>query len=545
MASRAVRVAEPMVINEEMVRSCASSADYLPTSSERKEELRTQTELHKLEALACSFKNILQIQSLDGLDGLVKLQLDNNIIEKIENLDHLTNLTWLDLSFNNISKIEGLDKLVQLTDLSLFNNSISKLEGLDSLSSLNMLSVGKNNVSSLEDVMYLRKFRMLKMLTLSGNPIESDADYRNFVIANLSYSDWKSGGHLSYLDYRLVETSEVAAAREQFQDQLLELNDQEKSEAEAREREEERVKKCEMLKSYGIEGIDNLLADMISSNPEDEKMRLLPFWKEVHEEIKIEFRNSIEPFIETKAPLVKRKADEMERFRKVVEQKKSESVQQSIVLVNVFKKRLKRVAAKLDDEEAASSIVGKEVEDLRNSNRTLGNELCELQLQQKDKEDSMINEFEARYGEIIRIISDSNSGFFTTLREILSNFIKKVMEMAMEEIERVNTLVENAKARDKPEFDIDFGDISDDSASFLREKEMVLSSISASQDYFFERLDSKEDQIQTAERSAFASLMHELRLTCQEEDRRRTTEIVQAQEEFEEKIQVLEQTHTE
>ena len=264
-----------MVINEEMVRSCASSADYLPTSTERKEELKTQTELHKLEALACSFKNILQIQSLDGLDGLVKLQLDNNIIEKIENLNHLTNLTWLDLSFNNITKIEGLEKLVHLTDLSLFNNSISKLEGLDSLSSLNMLSVGKNNVSSLEDVMYLRKFRMLKMLTLSGNPIENDADYRNFVIANLSYSDWKSGGHLSYLDYRLVETSEVAAAREQFQDQLLELNDQEKSEAEAREKEAERVRKCEMLKSYGIEGIDNLLADMINSNPEDEKVSLL------------------------------------------------------------------------------------------------------------------------------------------------------------------------------------------------------------------------------------------------------------------------------
>lgn len=130
----------------------------------------------------------------------------------------------------------------------------------------------------------------------------------------------------------------------------------------------------------------------------------------MHEEIKIEFRNSIEPFIETKAPLVKRKADETERFRKVVEQKKSESVQQSIVLVNLFKKRLKRVAAKLDEEETPSMIVGKEVEELRNSNRTLGNELSELQLRQKDMEDNMINEFEARYGEIIRIISDSNSG---------------------------------------------------------------------------------------------------------------------------------------
>ena len=34
--------------------------------------------------------------------------------------------------------------------------------------------------------------------------IHADADYRAFVIAHLSYNDWKGGGHLSYLDYRLV-----------------------------------------------------------------------------------------------------------------------------------------------------------------------------------------------------------------------------------------------------------------------------------------------------------------------------------------------------
>jgi Leucine-rich repeat (LRR) protein len=75
-----------------------------------------------LQALSFSFKNILKIDNLQGLFALVKLQLDNNIIEKIENISHLTNLEWLDLSFNNISKIEGLDSLLKLTDLSLFNN---------------------------------------------------------------------------------------------------------------------------------------------------------------------------------------------------------------------------------------------------------------------------------------------------------------------------------------------------------------------------------------------------------------------------------------
>lgn len=80
-----------------------------------------------------SFRNILKIDNLIGLESLTKLQLDNNIIKKIENIGkgalspnssrlieyvffffprpsgHLTNLTWLDLSFNNIQTIEGLE----------------------------------------------------------------------------------------------------------------------------------------------------------------------------------------------------------------------------------------------------------------------------------------------------------------------------------------------------------------------------------------------------------------------------------------------------
>ena len=72
------------------------------------------------QALSFSFQNILRIDNLNGLYSLVKLQLDNNIIEKIENIGHLTNLEWLDLSFNNIQNIQGLDTLVKLTDLRLF-----------------------------------------------------------------------------------------------------------------------------------------------------------------------------------------------------------------------------------------------------------------------------------------------------------------------------------------------------------------------------------------------------------------------------------------
>jgi len=51
-----------------------------------------------MQALSFSFQNILKIDNLNGLFALVKLQLDNNIIEKIENISHLTNLEVLSLS---------------------------------------------------------------------------------------------------------------------------------------------------------------------------------------------------------------------------------------------------------------------------------------------------------------------------------------------------------------------------------------------------------------------------------------------------------------
>ena len=122
-----------------------------------------------------SITDILRIENLWQFTSLVKLQLDNNIIEKIEGLDTLKNLIWLgklwfshlnlsnemydkklfkllDLSFNNIEKIEGLDNLTKLTDLSLYNNRITKLENMDVLEKLEVFSIGNNLLNNFDNV---------------------------------------------------------------------------------------------------------------------------------------------------------------------------------------------------------------------------------------------------------------------------------------------------------------------------------------------------------------------------------------------------------
>ena len=210
----------------------------------------------EIEAAIFSFQNIMKIDNLEGLVNLTKLQLDNNVIEKIENLDHLVNLTRLDLSFNNIAKIEGLEKLTKITDLSLLNNRIKAIEGLDSLTDLNVLSIGNNQIDDLESAMYLRNFGNLRLVNLAGNPICQDPEYRPYVLSHLK--------HLKYLGYRLVDPAAVRAAREQYQDELMEIEENEaKREEEAKVR-REAERHAEDMEKANLGGVEALFEDMLA-----------------------------------------------------------------------------------------------------------------------------------------------------------------------------------------------------------------------------------------------------------------------------------------
>ena len=148
--------------------------------------------------------DIVEIDNLVGMEELVKLQLDNNIITQIQGLETLTKLKWLDLSFNMIEEIKGLENLRLLEDLSLFSNRITELKGLDNLENLNVLSVGSNEIASLEDsVKYLHGLRNnLEVLKINNNSFRetSEKEYKGRIIAFLK--------NLKYLDYELIEVNE-------------------------------------------------------------------------------------------------------------------------------------------------------------------------------------------------------------------------------------------------------------------------------------------------------------------------------------------------
>ena len=151
---------------------------------------------------------------MDGLEKIVKLQLDNNIICKIQGLHCLVNLRWLDLSFNLIEKIEGLENNKELEDLSLYQNKITELSGLEELNKLNVLSVGSNQITKLEPMLlYLKKLKNnLQVLKIEDNPFKSEEKNNKDNLSRNKNIAWLHG--LKYLDYRIISDEERTAAVE-------------------------------------------------------------------------------------------------------------------------------------------------------------------------------------------------------------------------------------------------------------------------------------------------------------------------------------------
>ena len=94
-----------------------------------------------------------------------------------------------------------MNSLVNLKDLSLAHNHIKILENMEGLP-LQVLSIGNNLIDRLDELSYLRTFSQLKAVSLAGNPVASDNNYKPFILAHLPA--------LVYFDYRLVTDESVS-----------------------------------------------------------------------------------------------------------------------------------------------------------------------------------------------------------------------------------------------------------------------------------------------------------------------------------------------
>jgi hypothetical protein len=459
--------------------------------------------IREATALRLSFRNIFKVDNLQGFEGLTKLCLDNNVIEKVENLDHLVNLKWLDLSFNNLTKIEGLGNLTKLTDLTVFDNRITSIEGLDQCQNLNCLSIGNNQIKILDQIMYLRKFKKLKLVHFEGNPVCNDNEYRNYVLAHIK--------GLKYLDYALIQQGDIVAAREQYQDELLEIEERESIEEAARAKEKELAALSKQLKEANLNIVETLFKDMFDEDTEIGKLKLIPGVIDLIDGFQDNFNGVSEDFKKCGLEKVDIKNAEYAAYSQALFKMRTENEARAIKLSESYKKVEKKFLNSLATREIISES---DVEPLKSDARKLNNNLMDLEVQQVEMFDDITNEFDTNFGELRNASVDSHQTYFRSVEELEDAFSEALTSLVTE-------LLEKASNEVLPP------DLSDEAVNLLHDRDTVLNHVVGSHDIHVGKLLTKEEEDKSREVKAYNDILKQERQLEYERNRHRTMEIQQ------------------
>ncbi len=495
--------------------------------------------LEEVASLRLSYKNILGIDNLVGLRALTTLCLDNNVIEEIGNLGHLVNLEWLDLSFNNIRKIGGLDKLVRLKDLSLYSNQIEVVENLERCAALECLSLGRNKINRLDNLLYLRQFRKLQLLTLEGNPVCKDPEYRPFVLAQLE--------SLRYLDYGLVDKSEVVSAREQYQDELLEAEERESLEEANHKAAAAHKEYLSRLAQAGLTIVDTLYGDMFSEDKELPKLKLLPGFEAIYDAYQHEFRALSEQTINAGLAIFQRFASEKSRLDAAILKVTTHNEQQSIAMVEAFagkKKRLGQaiaafVRAKRDEsvlratsEADEAALAGRsqegflhELGELEDDAAALREELMGIEQTQTQQLKKLSDTFEGRGGAIRTERVEHCTAFFRGVEDLENSFATALEELAVSLLDKMaNNLLE---------------DLDDDTVAFLSDRDNLMVAIQGAHDVHLGKLLAQEDAVRDGVNKELSNMLRDLKKDFAQRNRDRIFELNRMTRETNEQVELL------
>lgn len=500
-----VEVQEPAVIDSEMCRECIYIPPYEDNSEPRREEARKEIDFKDVQVLLFSFKNILRIDHLLGFDSLVKLQLDNNIIEKIENLGHLVALEWLDLSFNNIEKIENLDNLTRLTDLSLCNNRITTVENLDALTALNVLSLGNNGLKQIDHLCkYLRKFKNLRTLNLVGNPVQrdpsvcSEEEYKNFLLA---YID------LRYLDYRLVDKADKKKAEDLYHDELKELQEFDDNREKEQQKLVERTKQQQQHREMNIAGVEDLY-DAMFEDEDSTKLQVLPGIKDTIREQKDEFLKLYSLFEADMKVSFDEKMTEIRAHREAWTKSRKQTQEESITIMTAYDKQKKRLLRELSSNPA---VVEGKLKELEKRADEVWTQLMDIEMLQGEVSLQLNAEFERNYMAVKNASTQKIQDFFAKMHEMESMFHSKTNENIQTQLERLAfqkgddkekaaaAAAKGAEVVPEERVRIDDDELDTSAKTLLLDKDTLLQLLQSTHDARISRMDAKEEELASRE----------------------------------------------
>ncbi|XP_055972953.1 leucine-rich repeat and IQ domain-containing protein 1 [Sorex fumeus] len=179
--------------------------------------------------LDCSHNNLTEVEGIENCGLLQVLKLQGNYLSELPPLENHVLLRELNLDDNSISTVEAFSSywLPLLQNLSLSQNSLTKIAPLFHFISLEKLDVSNNCLSDLSSAKsWFDSCYSLRELSLTGNPILQEINWRNFLLKILPALRILNGEMLnSYLENHMEESyqPEFRCLLEFSQSQIREL----------------------------------------------------------------------------------------------------------------------------------------------------------------------------------------------------------------------------------------------------------------------------------------------------------------------------------
>ncbi|UJR37965.1 hypothetical protein I4U23_030649 [Adineta vaga] len=120
------------------------------------------------------------------LQKLVQLKLSNSVIPRVRDLGtSLSHVRILWMARCCLNDLDGITSLQSLEELYVAYNEIADLSALSMLENLRLLDLESNLIDDIHQVEFLALCPNLTTLTLEGNPINNQSNYRTDIIHRL------------------------------------------------------------------------------------------------------------------------------------------------------------------------------------------------------------------------------------------------------------------------------------------------------------------------------------------------------------------------
>jgi len=293
------------------------------------------------------------------------------------------------------------------------------------------------------------------------------------------------------LDYAMVIESDVIAAKEQYQDELLEIEETESIEDAAAERETQRQQQSSLLDRANLGAVETLFTNMFKEDTEIAKLKSFPGMSELQEDYRANFNALSEQFKVQGLERLEAREAECKLFQEALDSMRQESQAESISIIESYLGRKKRVMLALKDKEVVETS---DFDQLRKETGSMGELLLDLEVQQVEKTEDLINELENVLTEMKAATLDAQQNWFRGVEAMEDAFFNGMRQLVHDLLEKF----QNELLGD---------DVSDEVKSILLDRDMCMNAVSGSHDIHIGKLLEEEEAMRSGEVTKFIFLV--------------------------------------